>query len=123
MPGITLNEGVCNGFLKRQNHYFVAVVVVNILFLFLAVKMSYWIINKSNSVMMFCFQRFGQGVMTYSSGDIYEGVFEYDLRSKLGKMTYKDGSVYEGSWDNGLVSVMSRRCRHLNRYFVIEHFE
>lgn len=61
--------------------------------------------------------------MKYSNGDIYEGVFEYDLRSKLGKMTYKDGSVYEGSWANGLVSVMSRRCRHLNQYFVIEHFE
>jgi len=41
--------------------------------------------------------------MKYSNGDIYEGVFEYDLRSKQGKMTYKDGSVYEGSWANGLV--------------------
>ena len=49
------------------------------------------------------FQRYGQGVMKYSNGDVYEGVFEYDLCSKSGKMTYKDGSVYEGNWDNGLV--------------------
>ena len=51
-----------------------------------------------------CLQRFGQGVMKYSNGDIYEGVSEYDLRSKCGKMTYKDGSEYEGSWENGLVT-------------------
>lgn len=43
--------------------------------------------------------------MKYSNGDTYEGVFEYDLRSKQGKMTYKDGSVYEGSWANGLVTI------------------
>ena len=43
--------------------------------------------------------------MKYSNGDTYEGVFEYDLRSKQGKMTYKDGSVYEGSWANGLVAI------------------
>ena len=42
--------------------------------------------------------------MRYSNGDIYEGMFEYDLCSKVGKMTYKDGSVYDGSWSNGLVS-------------------
>ena len=43
--------------------------------------------------------------MKYSNGDTYEGMFEYDLRSKQGKMTYKDGSVYEGSWANGLVTI------------------
>lgn len=43
--------------------------------------------------------------MKYTNGDTYEGVFEYDLRSKQGKMTYKDGSVYEGSWANGLVGI------------------
>ena len=43
--------------------------------------------------------------MKYSNGDTYEGVFEYDLRSKQGKMTYKNGSVYEGSWANGLVTI------------------
>ena len=59
----------------------------------------------SNKVyLLLCLQRYGQGVMKYSNGDTYEGVFEYDLRSKVGKMTYKDGSVYEGSWVNGLVS-------------------
>ena len=45
--------------------------------------------------------------MKYSNGDIYEGVFEYDLRSKTGKMTYKDGSVYEGCWANGLVTSLT----------------
>lgn len=44
--------------------------------------------------------------MKYSNGDIYEGMFEYDLCSKAGKMTYKDGSVYEGSWSNGLVRIV-----------------
>lgn len=43
--------------------------------------------------------------MKYSNGDIYEGVFEYDLCSKQGKMIYKDGLVYEGSWVNGLVMI------------------
>ena len=52
---------------------------------------------------IYVFQRYGQGVMKYSNGDVYEGVFEYDLCSKFGKMTYKNGSVYEGNWDNGLV--------------------
>ena len=53
--------------------------------------------------MTFVLQRFGQGVMKYRNGDVYEGIFEYDLYSKVGKMMYKDGSVYEGSWSNGLV--------------------
>ena len=52
---------------------------------------------------IYVFQRYGQGVMKYGNGDVYEGVFEYDLYSKFGKMTYKNGSVYEGNWDNGLV--------------------
>ena len=41
--------------------------------------------------------------MKHSNGDVYEGMFEYDLCSKFGKMTYKDGSVYEGCWLNGVV--------------------
>lgn len=58
-----------------------------------------------------CFvQHFGQGVMKYSNGDVYEGMFEYDLRSKNGKMTYKDGSVYDGSWLNGLVRMLDYRA-------------
>ena len=54
--------------------------------------------------------------MKYSNGDVYEGVFEYDLRSKTGKMTYKDGSVYEGCWVNGLVTnglVHFTCCSHI----------
>ena len=60
---------------------------------------------------MYVFQRYGQGVMKYSNGDVYEGVFEYDLCSKSGKMTYKDGSVYEGNWDNGLVRMFVWKLR------------
>lgn len=41
--------------------------------------------------------------MKYSNGDVYEGVFEYDLCSKMGRMMYKDGLVYDGCWNNGLV--------------------
>ena len=53
--------------------------------------------------------------MKYSNGDVYEGVFEYDLRSKTGRMTYKDGSVYDGCWNNGLVT---RRVTSLTIDFV-----
>ena len=58
------------------------------------------------SLIFLLLQRYGQGVMKYSNGDVYEGVFEYDLCNKNGKMTYKDGSVYEGSWLNGLVGII-----------------
>lgn len=44
--------------------------------------------------------------MKYFNGDVYEGVFEYDLCNKNGKMTYKDGFVYEGFWLNGLVGII-----------------
>ena len=60
---------------------------------------------------LYVFQRYGQGVMKYSNGDVYEGVFEYDLCSKFGKMTYKNGSVYEGNWDNGLVRMFVWKLR------------
>lgn len=59
-----------------------------------------------NALCACCWQRYGQGVMKYSNGDVYNGGFEYDLCSKNGKMTYKDGSVYEGLWSNGLVRII-----------------
>ena len=52
--------------------------------------------------------------MKYSNGDVYEGAFEYDLCSKIGKMTYKDGSVYEGFWLNGLVGIFDHTAAFLS---------
>ena len=66
---------------------------------------------------MIVLQRFGQGVMKYSNGDVYEGVFEYDLCSKSGRMTYKDGSVYEGNWLNNLVRIFSHT---VNKFTILD---
>ena len=40
----------------------------------------------------------GQGTMTYSNGNIYEGEWIDDKKNGHGIMTYSNGAVYEGEW-------------------------
>jgi hypothetical protein len=44
----------------------------------------------------------GFGVMTYSSGVVYEGHWVNEERSGVGKITSKGGDVYDGMWRNHL---------------------
>ena len=44
----------------------------------------------------------GEGVMTYSNGDVYEGGFFNNVQHGHGKYTYADdGEVCEGMFQNG----------------------
>ena len=44
----------------------------------------------------------GQGVMTYSNGDVYEGGFVNNVQHGKGKYTYADdGEMCEGMFQNG----------------------
>ena len=42
--------------------------------------------------------RHGQGVMVWSDGSIYEGLWECDMANGLGRLIHTDGSIYEGEW-------------------------
>ena len=42
--------------------------------------------------------RHGRGVHTCSSGDVYDGQWQYDQRHGRGKMAFARGLVYEGDW-------------------------
>lgn len=53
----------------------------------------------------------GQGKITWTSGNTYEGQFENGHRTE-GKMVYSDGRVYDGHWSKGKrngAGVMTRR--------------
>lgn len=43
-------------------------------------------------------ERHGQGKMTYTNGNVYEGEWKDDNRNGKGKMTWNDDNVYEGEW-------------------------
>ena len=45
---------------------------------------------------------YGQGIMKFNNGDIYEGAWVANEMHGLGKMTYSDGSIYEGRWEDNL---------------------
>lgn len=57
----------------------------------------------SFSVLLFSIQREGKGTLTMSSGEVYEGHWDKDMRTGMGKATYTNGDVYEGLWMHGLV--------------------
>ena len=40
----------------------------------------------------------GQGTMTYESGDVYKGEWDRALKWGRGKMKYANGDVYDGMW-------------------------
>ena len=46
----------------------------------------------------------GDGKMTYADGKVYEGHFEYGVRSGRGKSTKPDGTTYEGNWKNDKIN-------------------
>ena len=41
----------------------------------------------------------GSGTEMYPHGDIYEGNYLAGMRHGQGKMTYSDGDIEEGMWD------------------------
>ena len=43
----------------------------------------------------------GQGKLTYSNGNVYEGEFKKGLPEGQGKQTFLSGDVYEGAFKNG----------------------
>lgn len=45
--------------------------------------------------------REGQGVQTFSNGDVYEGSWETDCMSGRGVMLYANGAQYDGQWSMG----------------------
>ncbi len=43
----------------------------------------------------------GVGKLTYSSGDIFEGIYNANIRNGFGTYKYKmTGDLYEGEWRN-----------------------
>jgi len=42
----------------------------------------------------------GQGVMTYTNGEKFDGEWEGDKKCGFGKYLYEDGSIFEGLWVN-----------------------
>ena len=40
----------------------------------------------------------GYGTEIMSDGSKYEGMYENNLRSGIGKYSYIDGSTFEGNW-------------------------
>ena len=50
----------------------------------------------------------GQGVFTWTSGNIYKGAFVEDERHLQGSMLWTDGSVYEGEWQRGIQHGLGR---------------
>ena len=39
------------------------------------------------------------------NGEVYEGLWEKDIRTGMGTATYSNGDIYEGLWLDGLVSI------------------
>lgn len=62
------------------------------------------------------FQREGQGVMQWESGDVYTGQFQADIIEGIGKKTYNDGDFYEGQWVNGKAHGIGTQCSSGNVY-------
>ena len=48
----------------------------------------------------------GHGIMEYSNGDKYDGIWENDCRNGLGKMTYSNNDIYYGIWRDDLRNVI-----------------
>mgnify|MGYP001810314713 CR=1 FL=1 len=46
-------------------------------------------------------QRHGYGVMKYTNGDVYEGMWETDKKHGLGKQIHRNGDIYEGEFVHG----------------------
>ena len=44
----------------------------------------------------------GNGIATYSNGDVYEGRFSVGQRQGKGEMRYTSGQVLNGDWDKGI---------------------
>ena len=47
--------------------------------------------------------RHGSGKMTFVSGAIYEGQWQYDKMSGYGTLKFPDGAIQEGTWKEGLL--------------------
>lgn len=54
-------------------------------------------------------QKHGQGVQTWSNGDVYVGTFSDDLRNGQGTLTFADGSEYVGNWSLNLMHGLGTR--------------
>lgn len=48
-------------------------------------------------------QRKGKGILKKASGEVYEGLWDKDMRSGLGKASFVNGDVYEGIWMDNMV--------------------
>ena len=48
-------------------------------------------------------QHQGTGVLRMINGDVYEGLWDKNMRNKKGRAIYANGDVYEGIWMNNLV--------------------
>ena len=46
-------------------------------------------------------EKHGQGKMTWTNGDVYEGEWKDDEEHGKGKYTWTSGKVYEGEWKDG----------------------
>lgn len=45
--------------------------------------------------------RHGSGKMTFVSGAVYEGQWQYDKMTGYGTLKFPDGSIQEGTWKEG----------------------
>ena len=46
--------------------------------------------------------KYGYGIFTFDSGDVYKGNWKDDAFNGFGRMTYSDGSFFEGEWIDNL---------------------
>lgn len=54
----------------------------------------------SRASLLFC--RHGKGKASFTNGDCYEGMYEYDQRNGVGTYKWADGRVYTGGFVNDM---------------------